>query len=76
MKKYNIKIFYAISFAWQLGFLIAIPLAGFIFLGFYLDKFFHTHPFFLIGGIIIGIITSIYETYHLIVPLIEKYDSH
>jgi len=32
-QKNNSKLFYAISFAWQLGFLIAIPINGATYLG-------------------------------------------
>lgn len=71
-KKNGFKTFYALSLAWQLGFLIAVPLGGFIFLGVWGDKFFNTSPFLLIAGIIIGMVVTVYEIYHLLVPLIEK----
>ena len=71
-EKDNFKTYYALSLAWQLGFLIAAPVAGFLFLGFLADKFLGTHPFLLITGMIVGIIITIYEVYHLFIPLIEN----
>ena len=71
-KKDNFKIFYALSFAWQLGFIIAIPIGLFIFLGFLADKFFGTSPLFLIIGTVSGVGITIYESYQLLIPLIEK----
>lgn len=71
-KKDGFKTFYAISFAWQLGFLIAIPIGGFLFLGYWADKFFKTQPWLLIFGIFIGAGVTIYEVYHLLVPLMKN----
>ncbi len=71
-KKDNFKIFYAVSFAWQLGFIIAIPLVVFVFLGFLADKFFSTRPLFLIAGILVSIAITAYEVYRLILPLIKN----
>ncbi len=70
-KKNNFKTFYALSIAWQLGFLIAIPIGGFIFLGIWGDRFFKTEPFLLLLGLLVGITITIYEVYHLFVPLIK-----
>lgn len=71
-KKSDFKLFYALSLAWQLGFLIVLTIGGLIFLGIWGDKYFGTHPFLLITGIISGVALSIYESYHLLVPLIER----
>ena len=71
-QKSNFKTFYALSLAWQLGFLIAIPIGGFLFLGVLGDKFFKTQPFLLLLGLLIGIIITIYEVYHLLTPLIKN----
>jgi len=70
-KKDNFKTFYALSLAWQLGFLITVPIGGFLFLGLLGDKFFKTQPFLLILGLLVGIIITIYEVYHLLTPLIK-----
>ena len=66
------KTFYAISFAWQLGFIIAIPIAGFIFLGFIADGFLGTQPVLLITGFIVGVIITVYEIYHMLIPIIKN----
>jgi len=68
------KTWYAISFAFQLGFVIVAPIGGFILLSLWGDRNFHTTPFLLIGGIIIGVIVTVYEVYHLMSPLIRKND--
>ncbi len=70
-KRNNFKIFYALSFAWQLGFLIVVSIGGFLFLGFWGDKFFSTQPLFLIFGLLVGIVVTIYEVHHLLAPLIK-----
>jgi len=66
------KVFYAVSFAFQLGFLVVVPIGGFMFLGLLGDKYFHTKPLLFIAGIIIGIIIAVYEVYRFLIPLIEK----
>lgn len=71
-QKNNFKTFYALSLAWQLGFLVAIPIGGFLFLGLLGDRFFKTEPFFLILGLLVGIIITVYEVYHLLIPLIKE----
>lgn len=71
-KKSGFKTFYALSLAWQLGFLIAVPLAGFMFLGFLGDKFLKTSPLFLILAIIAGLSITVYEVYHMLIPLIRN----
>ncbi|NOY35315.1 MAG: AtpZ/AtpI family protein [bacterium] len=70
-KKDNFKTFYALSLAWQLGFLIAVPIGGFLFLGVLADRFFRTEPFLLLLGLLAGIVITIYEMYHLFIPLIK-----
>lgn len=73
-KKDNFKTFYALSLAWQLGFLIAIPIGAFLFLGVLGDRFFKTEPFLLLLGILTGLIITVYEMYHLFIPLIKNSD--
>jgi len=73
-QKHNFKVLSAISFAWQLGFLIIIPIGGFMLLGFMADKALKTYPALLISGIITGLIITSYETYHLLIPLIKDND--
>ncbi len=71
-KKTELKLMYALSFAAQLGFLVIAPLAGFIWLGAYLDRTFSTGPTFSLTGLVIGLSVTVYETFHLLAPLIEK----
>ena len=61
---------YAMSLASQLGFLVVSSIGGFILLGIWLDSKLGTTPFLVIGGIIAGIILTIYEVHHMIKPLI------
>lgn len=71
-QKNNFKTFYAISFAWQLGFFIVVPIGGFLLLGFWGDKVFQTSPLLLVISIILGLAITIYEIYHLLAPLIKN----
>jgi F0F1-type ATP synthase assembly protein I len=65
---------YALSLAFQLGFLIVASIVGFLALGYWLDTIFHTDPLFLMGGILTGVIVTILEVGHLIKPLIADKD--
>lgn len=71
----NLKIFYAISLAWQLGFLVALPIAGFMWLGWWGDKFWHTSPIFLLVGVAVGLVVTVTEVHHMF-ALLLKDDSH
>ena len=70
--KDDFKIWYAISFAWQFGFYIVIPIGIFLALGIFVDRYFHTAPLFLITGIVLSLVLTAYETYHLLLPLMEE----
>ncbi|HDL75059.1 MAG TPA: AtpZ/AtpI family protein [bacterium] len=70
-KKNNFKTFYVLSIAFQLGFLIVIPIGVFLFLGVLGDKFFNTQPILLLFGLSIGIAITTYEVYQLLIPLIK-----
>jgi len=67
----NFKIFYAMSLAWQLGFIVAISIGCFMFFGYLIDDFFKTEPTFIILGFITSLVVTIYEGYHMIIPLIK-----
>jgi F0F1-type ATP synthase assembly protein I len=71
-KRENFKILYALSFAWQLGFLIAAPLALMIILGLWLDKVLNTGPLLVILGVLAGLVVTAYEVYNMLTPLIHK----
>lgn len=65
----GVKLWYAISLAIQLGFLVVIPIGGFILLGHWGDTKLQTSPFLLIAGVMAGLFATVYEVYHLILPL-------
>ncbi len=48
----------AVTLAWDLGFIVAIPLLVFALLGRIADKKFGTGPWFFLAGIIIALISS------------------
>jgi hypothetical protein len=66
------KLFYALSVARQLGFLIIITFLGFLFLGILCDKIFFTKPIFTLIGLTVGLIVCVYDTYYLILPILKK----
>jgi F0F1-type ATP synthase assembly protein I len=74
-QKNSSKKFYALSLAWQLGFLISVPIVGFLLLGLLADRFFHTQPVLLVVGLAVGLAVTIYEVYHLLAPLIYDNDN-
>jgi F0F1-type ATP synthase assembly protein I len=68
----NLKAWYAVSVAFQLGFLIVFQIGGFMLLGYYIDRYFKTMPYGVITGMIVGVIMAVIETYQLIIPLIRN----
>ncbi len=68
----EVNLWYAISFAMQLGFLIVIPIGAFVFLGHWGDTKLQTSPVLLIAGVIVGLFTTVYEVYHLILPFTKN----
>lgn len=69
--KSNSKLFNALSFALELGFLIAVPFGGFIFLGFLGDRWLGARPIFLIIGVVIGAIIAFYGAYRSLIPVVK-----
>lgn len=70
-KKSGLKFSYALSIATQLGFMIAASIGGFLALGLWLDGKLGTDPLFLLVGIVVGIVLTVYEVHHMIQPLIK-----
>ena len=68
------KVWYAVSFALQLGFIVVVPIGGFMFLGLLGDNFFGTAPLFLFVGTVVGIAITVYEVYHMITTIIQGDD--
>lgn len=69
--KSNSKLFDALAFALELGFVIAVPIGGFIFFGFLADRFLGTRPLFLISGAVVGLIVSFYTAYRSLIPFMK-----
>jgi F0F1-type ATP synthase assembly protein I len=56
----EMSVWSSLQLAWELGYLIAIPVVTLGFGGAYMDKYYHTSPLFIILGFIIAItITTI-----------------
>jgi len=70
----SFKTLYAFSFAWQLGFFIILPIVGFLFIGKWLDEKFGTAPIILVGGIVIGVVVTVYEVRSMMRPFINEKD--
>ncbi len=64
------SLYYALSLAMQLGINIVVPIVGFTFLGFYIEKKIHSGGFFIGFGIVLGIIIMIYQVKNSITPLL------
>lgn len=62
-KKETAKTWSAFSLAWELGFLIAIPIVLLALVGRVLDKNLNTAPIFLLLGIFLSIIITTYLVY-------------
>ena len=73
--KNRFKVLYALSLAWQMGFIIAIPIAAFILLGIFVDKIFLSSPLFVIIGALLAISLTFYELYHWLLPFLEEKDN-
>ncbi|MCA9391781.1 AtpZ/AtpI family protein [candidate division WWE3 bacterium] len=71
MSKERSRTLYVLSFAWQLGFLIAIPLIGFMLGGLWIDGRLNTRPLFTLLGLAIGLVTTVYECAKLLKTLIQ-----
>lgn len=69
-KKEN--LFYAISLASQLGFMIVVPLVGFLLLGLYIDRKFNTLPIFLIFFVFLSFVLLPFEFRYLLKPFLNK----
>ena len=66
MNKMPQNIWQALSLAWELGFIIAIPLVIFGTIGKYADGVFGTKPWLTLIGILIAIVlSSLWLYYHI-----------
>ncbi|TAN57669.1 AtpZ/AtpI family protein [Patescibacteria group bacterium] len=71
-KSDQLNVFYALSLAWQMGFLIIAPILLFLFGGYMIDKWLKTAPLFIIISIFAALAVSVYEIHHLIKPMLES----
>ncbi|MFA4873347.1 MAG: AtpZ/AtpI family protein [Patescibacteria group bacterium] len=62
-KKERSTLWQALSLAWNLGYLIAVPLVVFALLGRFLDKRFGTSPLALLVGIFISLVVTTIGVY-------------
>jgi len=62
-KTKNEGVFYALSLAFELGYIIAIPAVGFAIGGRLIDRRFDSSPTFLLLGIFAAILLSSYFVY-------------
>lgn len=60
------------SLAWELGYVIAVPLVILALLGRYLDKKLETSPWLLLIGILAAIFISSYGIYKKFKDIVEK----
>jgi len=68
----NNKLFYALTLGLEMGFLIVLPLVGFLLLGLFLDRKFQTAPIFLISFIVLSFGATFLEIRYLVLPFLEK----
>jgi len=74
-KKYSRNIlFYSLSMALQLGFLIVVPILVCFFLGLFLFRHFHTSAWVLIVITAIGIAFSVYNVYRVLKQVLKQHD--
>ena len=62
----------AVRFAWDLGWIIAIPVTVFGFGGAYLDKALKTSPLFLLTGLLLALILSITGVFRQLKTILKK----
>ena len=65
----------AVSFAWELGYSISIPLVIFTLGGRFLDRKFETSPWLLLTGLFVSIIITLYIVYQKTMKIIKNQES-
>ncbi|MEK9130172.1 MAG: AtpZ/AtpI family protein [Patescibacteria group bacterium] len=64
------NIWSMLSLAWELGYLIALPLVFFALAGRFLDQYFFTSPWLFLLGILLSIVVSVYIVYRKVKKII------
>lgn len=72
LKEKNNVDFSALSLAWELGYMIAIPLVALALGGRFLDKKLGTAPILLLAGVVLAIIVSSYAVYKKTTDIMGK----
>ena len=70
---------YASLLAVQLGFLVALTIGGFLLAGRYVDTRLDSTPAFTVIGILFGLVTTVSEIRHWLLPFLRithRHDSH
>lgn len=57
------NLFSVVSLAWELGYVVAVPLIIFALVGRFLDKKLETSPWIFLLGVVISIIVSVFMVY-------------
>lgn len=70
MKKSTLA--FAFYLAFEVGFLLAVPIVVLLLGGLWLDSKLHTFPICTIFGSLVGFIGGIINTYRVIIKLMEK----
>lgn len=66
------SIFNVVNIAMEMGFSIALPMAGGALLGAYLDKKFNTLPKLTLSLLFLGLIIGIYNSYQMLSSELER----
>ncbi len=66
------EFFYALFLGIQLGFLLALPLIFFLFLGIFFDKKFKSSPLFLISFMLFALLFLTLELKYYLKPFFKK----
>lgn len=69
--KKNANFWPMASLAWELGYLIAVPLVVFTLAGRFLDKKLGSSPWLLLGGVFFSLAVSSYMVYKKIITTIK-----
>jgi F0F1-type ATP synthase assembly protein I len=69
--KENRKFYYIVGIGGQITILLVGPVVFCLFLGFWLDSIFHASPFFIILGVVIGFIGSVFNIFR-VMEIINK----
>lgn len=74
-KKAKSAMWIALGLAWELGYLIAIPLVVLGFIGAYMDRKFETSPLLLLIGIVLAFVITSIGIYRKIAQITSEIDN-